>query len=816
MAQQTALKETPIGESHPEAGPFAPVAPQRWAAASFALGSRYRPESTTFAVYAEHAERVLLEIYDTCTGQAAWHEYWMARGPDGIWRAEVAGVPVGTLYAFRCWGPNFAWDPAWRRGGSEAGFVADVDAAGNRYNPNKVLFDPYARELSHDPVVPALLDAGHDSAIFASGPWPYPAPAGEARPRRWFDTGPWAPKGVVVHDTTPSGKKPHLVQADSIIYEAHVRGLTRHPSSARLAELLAGVPGFEAVASIPTELRGTYRAAGMMAPYLRALGYTTIELLPVHEFANGSSPEEPPEADTEPRGNFWGYMTYGYFAPDRRYAHDRSYGGPTREFKAMVAAFHEAGLEVYLDVVYNHTGEGGLFQHPERPGELDLDTAELLAFRGLDNAGYYALVRDDPRQYWVSTGCGNNLDCSRPMVQRLILDSLAYWCREMGVDGFRFDLATVLGREAVVDYRFTGGADLLEAIAKLAAAEDIEVIAEAWDCEYPAGYQVGNFPPGWAEWNGNFRDVLRRFVKGDPGLGQAFAGAVNGDYTRFADQGGPHKSVNFLTAHDGLTLMDLVSYGNKNNGAAWPFGPSDGGADENLAWDSGGDQALRRERLRSFFTLQLFARGVPMSVYGDELCRTQNGNNNPWALDTVATWNNYQMLATNAPHRVPTGAGGAYHDNYGEDGGPRGANGFFHFVRHLLGIRNHHQCLRQTVFGDLSASSVGEVTFLFTGADGRTPLEPGDRALEWLIHGSAVGEDDFLLLVNMHHEPRELRVPSAGSGREWRRIVDTARWAEPEGNAWDEAAAAVVAADSEYGVHPYCVAVLQAVPAPAR
>lgn len=800
-----------IGSNHPASGPFSPVAAERWSVAPFALGAKWTELACAFAVYAEHAERVLLEVYGPPIGEPARYDYWMARGTDGIWRAELARIPIGTLYGFRCWGPNFSWDPTWQRGGSIAGFHTDVDAMGNRYNPNKVLFDPYARELSHDPVSRTFVAKGHEVSMYASGPGLYCPPEGEPKPRRWFDTGPWAPKSVVVFDDSPLRKKPRLPAADAIIYEAHVRGLTRHPSSARLADILAGIPGFERVPSIPAELRGTYRAAGMMAPYLRALGYTTIELLPVHEFCNDIIPDEPPETDSAPRGNYWGYMTLGYFAPDRRYAHDRSLGGPTREFKEMIRAFHDEGLEVYLDVVYNHTGEGGLYQHPRRPGELDVDTAEILSFRGLDNIGYYALVREDKRNYWVSTGCGNNLDCSCPIVKRLILDSLQYWCCEMGVDGFRFDLATVLGRAAVIDYRFTGGSDLLQAIARLAAAEEIEVIAEAWDCEYPAGYQVGKFPPGWAEWNGRFRDVLRRFLKGDPGQAQAFSEVVNGDYPCFCDQGGPHKSITFLTAHDGFTLADLVSYGAKNNHAAWPFGPSDGGADENLSWDSGGDHARRRERLRSFVTLQMFARGVPMSVYGDEFARTQNGNNNPWSLDTLATWSNYDMIATNAPHRVPTMGPGAYHDNYGVDSGTRGKNAFFLFLRAVLAIRGRCRCLRQAVFGDIALGGQGNVTFLFTRIDGASPLEAHDRALEWWIDGSAVGEDDFLLLVNMWHEPLEFRVPPPRGSRRWHRIIDTARWAEPAGNTWDPAQGAVVAPETRYGVHPYTVAVLQAV-----
>lgn len=793
---------TPVpGAAHPAEGAFAPVDESSWKRARYPLGAHLSGRSATFAVRSGRATRILLEIYDRNLGRDARRDYWMARGPDGIWRAKIAGIPEGCLYGFRAWGPNWPFSGEWRRGNSSEGFLADVDADGNRFNPNKLLFDPYARELSHDRETPDMKEVhGHHAGMYGTGPAPYAGLLDRMPPvvRREFDTGPWAPKSVVILDGSTTGVKPRIPQKDAVIYEAHVRGLTRHPSASRLRATLAGLPGFEAVEDVPAELRGTFAGAGRMAPYLKAMGYTAIELLPVHEFANDLNPEGSPgwdrEVDEPPHGNYWGYMTYGFFAPDLRYAFDKSPGGPTREFKAMVKAFHDAGVEVYLDVVYNHTGEGGLW-------DASGDTAELLSFRGLDNAGYYALAPGN-RHYWDSSGCGNNLDVSQPAARELILDSLRYWSGTMGVDGFRFDLATVLGRTGR-GFAFDGGGGLLREIAETAAREGIEVIAEAWDT---AGYHVGDFPRGWAEWNGEYRDTVRRFLKGD-GNAQAFAAALNGDYARFHDQGGPHKSVNFITAHDGFTLMDLVSYNSKNNGVPWPFGPSDGGADNNLSWDSGGSQALRRQRLRNFVAVQMLSRGVPMILAGDECGRTQNGNNNPYKIDSLAMWQNWDMIGSSSPTALPTGGSGAYHDNYGTDGHPSGRNGLFLFTRHLLQMRKEHAALRQDVFGDFHLDAGNDVTYWFTREDGHTFLADGDRRVMWRIDGSAVGDSDFLVGVNMAAAGAFFFLPGAAPGRRWIRIVDTARWAESAGNCWLPARAEAIG--GSYWVQPWSLAVFQ-------
>jgi len=790
-----------LGNNHPALGPFSAVKPETWRDSTFPLGAHVKDAVAEFAVFSRNATRVLLEIYTAPTGEAAAFDYWMERGADDIWRAQIRAVPTGTFYAFRCWGPNWPFSTEWQRGNSAAGFITDVDASGNRFNPNKVVFDPYARELSHDRETPEMKDFHHhDGGMYGTGPGQYSGVqnAHPAVVRREFDTGPWSPKAVVLNDRTPTGTKPRILQQDAAIYEAHLRGLTRHPSSTRLETILAGIPGFEDVVNVPDALRGTYAGAAYMAKYLKAVGYTTVEFLPIHEFANDLNPEGSPgwdrSVDEPPHGNYWGYMTYAFFAPDSRYAHDRSPGGPTREFKAMVKAFHDEGIEVYLDVVYNHTGEGGLW------GADALDTAEILCMRGLDNAEYYALSPGNA-YYWDSTGCGNNLDSSKEVVRRLIKDSLDYWAMEMGVDGFRFDLATVLGRTGQ-DYRFEGGGRLLREIAELAEAKQIEVIAEAWDT---GAYHVGDFPRGWAEWNGEYRDAVRRFMKGDSCI-DSFVSAVNGDYHRFNDQGGPHKSINFITAHDGFTLMDLVSYNAKNNGVLWPFGPSDGGNDTNHSWDSGGNQALRRSRLRSMLAVQFMSRGVPMTLGGDEYGRTQNGNNNPYKIDSIGVWQNFDMIATSAPTSIPTGGSGGYHDNYGRDSNPTGKNGLFLFARFLIHLRKKHPCLRQARFGDLALDEGNDVTYWFKSADGQTNLKYDDRCLQWRIDGSAIGDSDFLLCVNSSNEEVRFTLPTPRPGHKWFRLIDTAPWAEPSGNFWSTESASAIEAD--YGVNPFSVVVL--------
>jgi glycogen operon protein len=803
-----------------------------WAEGNWPLGARLEGggrgrggDRCTFAVHAPAAERLLLEVYDEAFGADAALEFPMACCADGIWRARLCGVSQGCLYGYRAWGPNWRYDPAWARGGSRSGFVSDVDAAGNRFNPNKLLIDPYAREISHEKLCPQMLADGDDAGCYGTGgadidpgqvylgplAWRQPTgweqlPRGQGlastpltqglpargqsspspRPnRREIDTGPVAPKSVVVRPGGSFGKKPGLPPEDAIIYEAHIRGLTAHPSASRLASICSGLEGFERAADVPDGLRGTYAGAALMAPYIKALGFSAVELLPVQETAAGLCPQG------RPGGNFWGYMTTSFFAPDRRYAADKGSGGPTREFKAMVKAFHDEGIEVYLDVVYNHTAEGGVW-------DASRASTEILSFRGLDNAGYYALCPGDKSSYWESTGCGNNLNAGSSVVRALVLDSLAYWLDEMGVDGFRFDLAPVLGRVHRENYGFDPRGELLVSIADLAASRNAEVIAESWDTVL-GGYQVGNFPNRWAEWNGRYRDSVRRFMKGDPGGPISPADALHGDWLHFEDQGGPELSINFVDAHDGFTLADLVSYNAKSNGGSWPFGPSDGGSDSNDSWDSAWAapasgcpdyRAFRRQRWRNFVAFLMLSRGVPMLVYGDELCRTQNGNNNPYNLDSPATWNNYDSIRTDSPQAVPTGAGGqSYHDNFGPDSVVDGWSACFRFLSFMVRLRRGSRALRQGSY---------DMSIAYSRPDGSAGYDSDvDEAFCARIDGSAVDDRDFLLLVNLSYETVHFRIAAPDEGTRWTRIVDTAHWAESWNNVWEPEEAEPIGQDYE-------------------
>jgi glycogen operon protein len=770
---------------HPTTGAFVAVNSAGWATATWPQGARFvagEGSNLRLGVYAAHATRVVLEIYPAATGASVQFDYVMAKGSDGIWRAELASVPGKTLYGFRVWGPNWPFSASWAPG-SSAGFLADVDASGNRYNPNKLLADPYSRELSHDKTSPALLAAGLDDGIYGTGGATY-----RGAPRRQFDTGPWAPKSVALVDATSTGTKPAIAARDSVVYEAHVRGLTAHPSAMSLTTVLAGIPGFPGVANLPSDCRGTYRAAGMMAPYLQGLGINVIELLPVHESDNDAIPLD------RSGGNYWAYMTEAYFAPDRHYACDRSPGGATAEWKAMVRAFHDHGIEVWLDVVYNHTGEAG----PDATAQ----NATITGLRGFDNIDFYALVSGAPASYFDTTGCGNNLNVTTSVGRRLVLDSLRYWATEMGADGFRFDLAAELGREAAPGYGFNARAQLLVDIAQLGSTNNVDVIAEPWDI---GAFGVGQFPTGWGEWNGKFRDASRRFFNGNTGGadGLSYADAFYGDFNDYSDQGGAAKSVNFLVAHDGFTLADLVSYGAKTNAARqWPFGPSDGGSDGNDSWDSNGDQALRRQRFRSLWVWQMFSRGVPMIVAGDEFARTQNGNNNPYNVDAPGTWNNYSMIASDTPHRVATGVSGeAYHNNFGSDAHADGKSAVFQFARQLIQLRRSARALRQADYAMPIAFAKNDGT---AGFDSHT-----DRAVRIHIDGSAVGDADYLLYVNNWSGIVTFTPPASDAGTQWVRLIDTASWAETHDNIWSDTEADTVT--GPYDVHAWSIAVFKAV-----
>ena len=783
-----------IGMQHPETGNYSVASTDTTAV----LGANVKGDKTSFVLYSANATKVLLEIYSKPFGDAVpLYDYWMEKDSSNYWRITLNGNLKNAIYAFRCWGPNWTYSDEWQRGGSSIGFISDCDSNGNRFNPNKVVFDPYAKEITHDP---SNKDALSHSP---STEKPYNALSTGADFRN-YDSGKIAPKGYVISDSTSYGTKPGIPQKDAIIYEAHVRGITKHSSTANLSSLLSGYSQFASVQDIPSEYRGTYKGASYLVPYLKALGINTIELLPVHETDNDANP------DDGPGGNFWGYMTFDYFAPDRRYSYDKTPGGPTKEFKEMVKAFHDAGMEVYLDVVYNHSGEGG----PWNGKKDNNEQVTIVSMRGIDNSTYYSLVPSDKSAYWETTGCGNNLQCDNPYVRGFILDSLEYWIDEMGVDGFRFDLATVLGREyssSSSGWDYNLNAVTTVKIAELGKAKNVEMIAESWDCGGNS-YQVGNFPDGWAGWNGYYRDSIRAFVGN--GAERAAISYTDGIYGSLNHFGAEEPSVNFVVAHDGFTLADLCSYsgaGNALNGTLqWPFGPSDGGNGDNNSLGTGTEAKSNRQRARNYFAMQMFSAGIPMIVYGDEFGRTQNGNNNPYNIDSVATWNNYSMVATDSPHTVSTGSDGkaecgTYTDKFGKFANTKGKNGNFDFARFVMNERLNNESLRQITGVDAPIE-----WYSTAGVKG---WEDSGCKKAVMINGSgSKNGGTYYMMINMTGYDASFTIPAPSSGKEWTRIVDTGSWAETNCNYWEETDTSYRRdSSSTYSVGPYTVTILKQV-----
>ena len=554
------------------------------------LGATWSAEATNFAVYAPEATAVEVCLFDDDGhGGEVERRHYLTETTLGIWHGAIPGVPRGQRYGFRADGP---WDPD----------------NGLWFNPHKLLLDPYARAVS---------------SSVAAGPevFGYVLPAeGDTRAERrrkersrsLEDSAPSMAKGVVVHDEFDWGDdehvRPRTKLTDTVIYELHVKGFTKLHDR------------------VPEELRGTY--AGLASPavveYLKDLGITTVELLPVHQYASE------PALAAKGLSNYWGYNSIGFFAPHNGYSASGDRGQQVTEFKSMVKAFHAAGIEVILDVVYNHTAEGG----PLGP---------TLSFRGLDDRGYYKHVdpEADPAPYWDVTGCGNTVDASAPHALRMILDSLRYWVTEMHVDGFRFDLTPALTRTRLtVDM----GGHFLTTVGQDPVLRHVKLIAEPWDASMD-GYQVGNFPPPWCEWNDKYRDTLRDFWRLQSGGIAEVASRVSGSSDLYADDGrSPYSSVNFITAHDGFTLRDLVSYNHKHNEANGEHNRD--GTDNNRSWNCGVEGetddpdvlALRQRQAANLLATLCLSSGVPMITAGDERGRTQRGNNNAYVQDSEVSW----------------------------------------------------------------------------------------------------------------------------------------------------------------------------------
>jgi isoamylase len=702
------------------------------------LGASYttNQSSVSFRVFSSRATHLEVYVYAAAMGQDEVAHYAMTKGSDNVWSVSVPvselqglGVTGPVYYGYRAWGPNWTYDASWTKG-SSAGFVSDVDAAGNRFNPNKLLLDPYALEMSHDPVNATW----SDGTIYASG-----------ATNRTVDSGLNAPKGLVLAgDSQSIGTKPTRALKDDVIYEVNLRGLTKNDTS------------------IPAASRGTYAGAAQKAAYLASLGVTAVELLPVQETQNDTNDVLPTSADGD---NYWGYMTLNYFAPDRRYAADKSAGGPTREFKAMVKAFHDQGIKVLIDVVYNHTGEGGAWS------PTDTSTYNLYSWRGLDNPTYYSLT-SDKQSSWDNTGVGGNFNTHNPVAQNEIVDSLAYWSNSLGVDGFRFDLASVLGNtceHGCYNFDKMDSANALNRITReltprpASGGAGVDLIAEPWAIGGNS-YQVGGFPSGWSEWNGLFRDTVRKDQNKmgqeaiTPGqLASRFAGSSD----LYQDDGRkPWNSINFMVAHDGFTLKDLYSCNSKNNWQLWPLGVSDGGEDNNNSWDQGGVAADQRKAARNGMSLLMLSAGTPMMTGGDEFLRSLSCNNNPYNLDSVANWLNFSLTTDQQNFKT--------------------------FTQRLIAFRKAHPALRPGNFYS-SVDNNGNVMeqlrwFKPDGqvADSGYFGDANSHAIAYRIDGTELGDTASAIYVayNGWSGNVNFTLPWPGAGKNWYRVMDTSNWNE--------------------------------------
>jgi isoamylase len=672
-----------------------------WPGEAFPLGATWDGSGTNFSIFSEHAEGVELCLFDgTVDGPEQRLE--LTERTAHTWHCYLPGIGPGQRYGFRVHGP---YDPE----------------AGHRFNPAKLLLDPYAKSID-GPVV-------WDQANVL----PYVPTAAEDADleRDDEDDVDAVPKSVVIDPRFDweGDRRPNTPLHESVIYETHVRGFTRrHPE-------------------VREDLRGTYAglASEPALSYLRDLGVTAVELLPVHHIVDESFLFE--------RGlsNYWGYSTIGFFAPHSGYAATGQLGQEVREFKGMVKALHKEGIEVILDVVYNHTAEGN-------------HLGPMLSFKGVDNASYYRLVPDDERHYMDYTGTGNTLNAQHPSVLRLIMDSLRYWVIECHVDGFRFDLASALARELYDVDRLSAFFDVIHQDPVLS---QVKLIAEPWDVG-PGGYQVGNFPVLWSEWNGIYRDLMRDFWRGQASVGD-FASRLTGSSDLYEDDGRhPFASINFITAHDGFTLRDLVSYNEKHNEANLE-GNRDG-TDDNRSWNCGVEgetddpeiKALRDRQQRNFLSTLILSQGTPMLLGGDEFGRTQHGNNNAWCQDNEISWFDWSLLEENVE--------------------------LHEFVKKLIVLRRAHPVFRRRQFlrgTDEDGSGLPDVWWFRTDGHRMTKSdwESGERTVGMFLNGEEIAAPDekgqrildesFLLLFNAHHEDVTFTLPNRRFGEHWSLVLST-------------------------------------------
>ena len=666
-----------------------------WPGEPYPLGATYDGAGTNFSVFSEVAERVELCLFDDDGNET---RYVLPEVTGFCWHGYFNQVGPGQAYGFRVYGP---WSPA----------------EGLRCDPHKLLIDPYAKAVTGEVTWSPAVFSTEESD-----------PHGALVPR---DSAPYVPRSVVVNPFFNWGndRPPRTPMHETVIYEAHVKGLTM------LRE------------DVPPELRGTY--AGLAYPtvieYLKRLGITAIELMPPHQFVH--------EHHLVKNGltNYWGYNSIGYLAPHHAYASATTPGAEVQEFKQMVKALHEAGIEVILDVVYNHTAEGD-------------HRGPTLCFRGLDNAAYYRLVPEDPRHYVDYTGCGNSLNMRHPHVLQLIMDSLRYWVLEMRVDGFRFDLAAALARELHAVDRLSAFFDLMHQDPVL---QRVKLIAEPWDVG-EGGYQVGNFPPFWSEWNGKYRDTVRDFWRGQDKTLAELAYRLTGSSDLYETTGRrPYASINFVTSHDGFTLRDLVSYNEKHNLANGENNRD--GDDHNRSWNCGVEGEtddpevleLRARQQRNFLATLFLSQGVPMLSHGDELGRTQRGNNNAYCQDNELAWVNWdevdEDLLTFTTRLIDF----------------RRSHPIFHRRRWFQGRAIRDEALAEIGWfrpdGDEMSNEDWQVSFaravgVFLNGKGTTILDQ---------RGLRVRDDSFYVIFNAHHEALEFTIPPVIGDADWIEVLNT-------------------------------------------
>ena len=673
----------------------------------YPLGASYDGAGVNFALYSQVAQKVELCLFDEHDAETRIE---MTEQNSYVWHNYIPGLQPGQRYGYRVYGP---YDPM----------------HGLRCNPNKLLLDPYAKAIEGN------IDG--DESLFSY--W-FKSPD-DTSAMNDLDSAAHTMKSAVINPYFDWGndQHPYISYHDSVIYEAHVRGMTNLNMD------------------VPPDIRGTY--AGLAYPsvieYLKKLGVTAIELMPIHQFVNDSFLQE------KGLSNYWGYNTIGFFAPHNAYSSSGERGEQVNEFKSMVKAYHHAGMEVILDVVYNHTAEGN-------------HMGPTLSFKGIDNASYYRLVEGDQQHYFDTTGTGNSLLMRSPHALQLITDSLRYWVTEMHIDGFRFDLAATLARQFQEVDKLSAFFDIVEQDPIISR---VKLIAEPWDLG-SGGYQVGGFPSSWSEWNGRYRDTVRDFWRSQPSTLPEFASRLMGSSDLYQVNGRrPVASVNFITAHDGFTMNDLVSYNEKHNEANGE-GNRDGESN-NRSWNCGVEgptnipdvNDLRQRQMRNMFATLLFSQGIPMICGGDEVARTQQGNNNAYCQDNEISWTNWHL--------------------------DKGRKELLAFVSKLIHLRLDHPVLHRRRFftgrepGDDSNTIPQVEWFDHTGSIMDMDDWQNTHAFSMMIYlngsdipevdwyGNRMVDNDFILIFNAHYEPIMFTLPDERYGRKWQLVVDTHNPNEP-------------------------------------